>query len=374
MNELRPDSSGRGLDTCGSPQPDVGAVRHDVPLGPLTTLRCGGPATTLIEVASDADLVNEVAAADERGEQLLLLGRGSNLVIADAGFEGTAVHVETRGFDVSFEDEMATITAAAGEPWDLVVARCVSEGLVGVEALAGIPGTVGAAPIQNIGAYGADVATVLKLVLVYDRAQRRVRRIGVADCGFGYRDSRFKRERDRWVVIAIELQLPRHERGAMINYADLAKRLDVNVGDRVDPALVRRAVLALRREKGMVLDIEDRDTWSVGSFFVNPVVRAEQAAALPSTAPRWPIGHEGRGMPVKLSAAWLIEQAGFAKGRRLYPAAPAAVSTKHTLAVTNQGEATTADILELARAMRDAVRQQFGIELVPEPTLIGCQL
>lgn len=357
-----------------APLPGAGSIRHDVPLGPLTTLRCGGQARSFIEVKSDPDLINAVAKADQRGEPLLLLGRGSNLVIADEGFAGTVVRVSTRGMDIAFEDEVATVTASAGEPWDLVVARCVSEGLVGVEALAGIPGTVGAAPAQNIGAYGVEIATVLENVVAYDRVRQQLRRMPAADCRFGYRDSRFKREANRWVVIAVELRLPRHERGAVVGYADLARRLDVNVGDRVDPALVRRAVLSLRREKGMVLDIDDRDTWSVGSFFVNPMVTTAQAAALPITAPKWPVGGGGSAKPVKLSAAWLIEQAGFEKGHRLYPTAPAAVSSKHALALTNQGAATTADILELARAIRDAVLRQFDIELVPEPTLIGCQM
>lgn len=301
---------------------------------------------------------------------MLLLGRGSNLLIADQGFAGTAVHVSTRGIDVSFEDETATVVAAAGEPWDLVVARCVSEGWVGIEALAGIPGTVGAAPIQNIGAYGAQIGDSIAGVTAYDRRTRRTRRLSAADCAFGYRDSRFKREPDRFVVMSVELRLSRGDVGSRVRYPELADRLAVAVGDRVAPAAIRRAVLSLRRDKGMVLDIEDRDTWSVGSFFVNPIVTQGQAALLPDIAPRWPTA-EGR---VKFSAAWLIEHAGFGKGHALFPGAPAAVSTKHTLALTNRADATCADILDLARAIRAAVQRQFNVELVPEPTLIGCRL
>lgn len=355
--------------TGSGPCPSDSAARHEVMLAPLTTLRCGGPAAHLVDVASETALIEAVAAGDAAGEPVLLLGRGSNLVVADEGYPGTAIRVATRGFELRFDEEFAYVSAAAGEPWDLVVAHAVSEGLVGIEAMAGIPGTVGAAPVQNIGAYGAEIASTINHITAYDRKQRRVRRFDAQECGFGYRDSRFKREPDRWVVLAVELRLLRGQSGGVVHYAALADRLDVNTGDRVEAGLIRRAVLSLRRERGMVLDIDDRDTWSVGSFFVNPVVSESRGRTLPEDAPQWPAPGG-----VKISAAWLIEQAGFSKGDTLRPGAPAAISTKHALALTNQADATTADILELARAIRAAVGSKFEIELTPEPTLVGCEL
>ncbi len=259
------------------------------------------------------------------------------------------------------------VRAAAGEDWDSLVARAVDDGWVGVEALSGIPGSVGATPIQNVGAYGQEVSETLTAVRVWDRSQRRPRTLAAADCGFGYRTSRFKAEPDRFVVLEVVFAFPRGELGAPIGYAQLADRLGVEPGARVPVAAVRDAVLDLRRSKGMVLDAADHDTWSAGSFFTNLLLDPTVAERLPAEAPRWP-QPDGR---VKTSAAWLIERAGFARG---HGAGAARISTKHTLALTNRGGATTADLLALAREVRDGVSARFGVDLVPEPTLVDCTL
>jgi UDP-N-acetylmuramate dehydrogenase len=235
---------------------------------------------------------------------------------------------------------------------------------VGVEALAGIPGLVGATPIQNVGAYGQDVSQTVAQVRVWDRVLKGVRTFANADCGFGYRTSRFKADRDRHVVLDVTFQLRQGSLGAPVQYAELARTLGVELGRRAPLADVREAVLELRRSKGMVLDPADHDTWSVGSFFTNPVV---DEADLPDGAPAWP-QPDGR---VKTSAAWLIEQAGFHKG---YGAGPVGISSKHTLALTNRGGGTTEQLLALARELRDGVEAAYGIPLVNEPVLVGCEL
>ena len=350
------------------------------PLSGLTTLRVGGPAGTTVIVDSEADLVEAVAAADASGEQVTILGGGSNVVVADAGLPGTVIVVRTRGIDVSVDScSGAWVTVAAGEPWDDLVARAVEEEWSGLEALSGIPGLTGATPMQNVGAYGQEVADTLARVRAYDRRARRVDVIAAGDCGFGYRTSRFKAEPGRYVVLSVEFQVPLGSLSAPIGYAELADRLGVAVGERAPSIDVRAAVLELRRGKGMVLDPADHDTWSVGSFFTNPVV---SASAVPEGAPAWPVLGDAAGgaadVPhagddlVKTSAAWLVEHAGFGRG---YPeGGPARLSTKHTLAITNRGEATAADVIALARTIRDGVRDRFGVELVPEPVLLGCSL
>ncbi|TXL58015.1 UDP-N-acetylmuramate dehydrogenase [Aeromicrobium terrae] len=337
-------------------------------LAELTTLRLGGPARQVVEATTEADLIDAVRVVDEAGDPLLLVAGGSNLVVADAGFDGTVVRVLTRGVAVDADAcSGAMVTVQAGEPWDPFVERAVREGWVGVEALSGIPGSVGATPIQNVGAYGQEVAQTIASVRVYDRFDRAVRTIAAADCGFTYRSSRFKAEPHRFVVLTVSFQLPLGDLGAPIAYAELARTLGVEVGERVPAADVREAVLSLRRGKGMVLDPDDHDTWSAGSFFTNPVLSAVDAEALPEGAPRFaqPDG------TVKTSAAWLIERAGFTRG---HGTDRVALSSKHTLAVTNRGGATTDALLALAREVRDGVRDAFGVTLVPEPVLVGVSL
>lgn len=337
-------------------------------LAELTTLRLGGPARAVIEAHDEARLVDAVRIADEAGDPVLLVAGGSNLVVADEGFDGTVIRVLTSGIAVDADAcSGAMVTVAAGEPWDGVVARAVAEGWRGIEALSGIPGSTGATPIQNVGAYGQEVSQTIATVRVYDRYDQALRTIHAADCGFGYRTSRFKAEPQRYVVLTVAFQFPLGELGAPIAYAELARALGAEPGERVPTAGVRDAVLGLRRSKGMVLDVRDHDTWSAGSFFTNPVLSLEQADALPADAPRYaqPDG------TVKTSAAWLIEQAGFAKG---YGSDRVSLSTKHTLALTNRGGATTEDLLALAREIRDRVTTAYGIELVNEPMLVGCEL
>ena len=334
-----------------------------------TTLRLGGPAGSWSRATTEADLLDAVRRADEAGEPLLVLAGGSNLVVADDGFAGTVVEVATSGIRADYEGDDPTcggvvVTVAAGESWDAFVATAVERGWVGLEALSGIPGSVGATPIQNVGAYGQEVSQTLASVRVWDRKLRGLRTFAAAECGFGYRTSRFKADPGRHVVLEVTFQLRQGELGAPVAYAELARALGVEPGARAPMAEVREAVLGLRRAKGMVLDPADHDTWSAGSFFTNPVMAAD---VLPGGAPAWP---QADGL-VKTSAAWLIEHAGFGKG---YGDGPARLSTKHTLALTNRGDATTADLLALAREIRDGVEKRFAIRLVNEPVLVGCEL
>lgn len=339
-------------------------------LAQLTTLRLGGPARDVVEATTEQELVDAVRTADDAGVPLLLVAGGSNLVVGDAGFEGTVVLVRTTRRQVDADAcSGAMVTVQAGESWDALVAVAVESGWVGLEALSGIPGSVGATPIQNVGAYGQEVAQTIASVRVYDRAEQRVRTLFAVDCGFGYRHSRFKAEPGRFVVLAVAFQLRLGDLSAPVAYAELATRLGVDVGDRAPLADVRGAVLGLRAAKGMVLDADDHDTWSAGSFFTNPVLDADAAGRLPEGAPRFP---QADGT-VKTSAAWLIQAAGFERGHTV-AGGRAAVSSKHTLALTNRGDATGEDLLALAREVRDGVRDAFGITLVPEPVLVGCTL
>ena len=375
-------------------------AREHVALAGYTTLRLGGPARRLVEAATDEQVVAAIRAADDRGEPLLVLGGGSNLVVADEGFPGTVVHVTSAGVRHGSAGHgsgpagrgTVELTVAAGEDWDAVVAGCVAEGLAGLECLSGIPGCAGATPIQNVGAYGQEVAERIISVRVYDRQRGAVTDLAGADCGFGYRTSAFKRSlraapapgrpaavTGRFVVLNARFRLARDRLSAPVRYAELARALGVAEGGRAPLAAVRSAVLDLRRGKGMVLDPDDPDTRSVGSFFLNPVIdhghlaaveRAARAVVGPGVlVPRWPAGDVG----VKLPAAWLIEQAGFQKG---YPAAgtEARISSKHTLALVNPGGATAASLLALAREIREGVREAFGVELASEPVLVGAAL
>ena len=332
-----------------------------------TTLRLGGPAGDWVRAETEEQLVEAVTRADSAGRPVLVLGGGSNLVVADEGFSGTVVEVATLG--VHPESDLcggAVVTVAAGEDWDALVARAVHEGWVGLEALSGIPGSVGATPVQNVGAYGQEVADTIARVRVLDRLEGRVRTFFHGDCAFGYRTSRFKREPGRFVVLTVTFQLRLGDRAAPVRYAELARTLGVELGERPPLAAVREAVLRLRSGKGMVLDDADPDTWSAGSFFTNPVV---DPASLPDGAPAWP-QPDGR---VKTSAAWLIDRAGYGKGYA-GPGGRVSLSTKHTLALTNRGDARTTDLLALAREVREGVAERFGIVLENEPVLVGCRL
>ena len=338
-----------------------------------TTLRLGGPARDWVRATTEQELIEAVSTADADGTPVLVLGGGSNLVIADEGFDGLVVEVATSGVSPDTDDCEGVcggvmVRVAAGEPWDDFVATAAERGWAGIEALAGIPGSVGATPIQNVGAYGQEVSQTVASVRVWDRALKGIRTFAAADCGFGYRHSRFKADPSRHVVLTVDFQLRPGTLGAPITYAELARTLDVEAGQRAPLADVRQAVLALRSGKGMVLDPADHDTWSAGSFFTNPFLTPDQAAALPADAPRWP---QADGT-VKSSAAWLIEHAGFDKGYDV--GGRTSLSTKHTLALTNRGSASTAELLALARAVRDGVEQAFGIRLVNEPVLVGCSL
>ncbi|CAA9378784.1 UDP-N-acetylmuramate dehydrogenase [uncultured Nocardioides sp.] len=336
-----------------------------------TTLRLGGPAARWERATTEAEVVEAVSAADDRGEPVLVLGGGSNLVVSDEGFPGTVVEVATTGVRPDVEDGVSCggvlVTVAAGEDWDALVARAVERGWVGIEALSGIPGAVGATPIQNVGAYGQDVSQTIASVRVWDRTLRGVRTFAAADCHFGYRHSRFKADPGRHVVLDVTFQLAQGDLSTPVRYAELARTLGVEQGQRAPLADVRAAVLSLRAGKGMVLDDEDPDTWSAGSFFTNPFLTPEEAAGLPDDAPRWP-QPDGT---LKTSAAWLIEHAGFSRG---HGQGRVSLSTKHTLALTNRGGASAEELLGLAREVRDGVAARFGVRLVNEPVLVGLEL
>jgi UDP-N-acetylmuramate dehydrogenase len=375
-----------------------------VPLSGLTTLQVGGPAARLAEARSADEVAEAVLDADASGEPLLVLGGGSNLVVSDDGFPGTALRIATSGLTVKEAGNRVLVTVAAGENWDRVVEWSVTEKLAGLECLAGIPGLTGATPIQNVGAYGQEVAGTITTVTVLDRAAGSVTSLAGAECRFGYRTSRFKRSAwprtessregaavpgptGRYVVLDVTFGLERDPLSIPVRYAELAARLGVEIGDRAPLDDVRAAVLELRRGKGMVLDSTDPDTTSAGSFFTNPLLGPGELARLerqadarrpgirvptfPAQADADPSGDRD-GPLVKVPAAWLIEQAGFAKG---YPGSGAArISSKHTLAITNAGGATAADLIGLARQIAAGVRSAFGIELDHEPVLVGMTL
>ena len=349
-----------------------GELLTGVRLADLTTLRLGGPPTVAVRVDTEAELVDVVRSLDAHDAELLIVGGGSNLVVADEGFRGTVVLVRTRGITAADAGPgEVDLTVSAGEPWDDLVRATVGDGFGELAALSGIPGLAGATPIQNVGAYGQEVATVVRSVRVLDRASGGVDELGPAVCGFGYRDSTFKRDR-RYIVLAVTLRLRRGSR-TPVRYAELARSLGVPAGADAPAAAVREAVLHLRRSKGMVIDpvppggTQDPDTVSAGSFFTNPVLAAAEASRLPAEAPRFPAG-EGL---LKLSAAWLIEGAGFGRG---YGHGAARISSRHPLALTNRGGATTAELLALAGEIVVGVRDRFGLTLVPEPVLVGCSL
>lgn len=325
-------------------------------------------------VTARDEMVQTIRDVQSLAEPLLILAGGSNVVIGDDGFPGTALLVRTRGVEVVAEtDDSVTVRVAAGEPWDDFVATTVEAGWSGLECLSGIPGSAGATPIQNVGAYGQEVAETVCGVEAYDRVKDEVVRLAAEDCGFAYRSSVF-RHSDRWAVLSVDFRLTRSPLSAPVRYAELARKLGVATGERVPLAEARAAVRTLRAGKGMLLDPADPDTRSVGSFFTNPVLDAEAYRLLLERVgelgepPAWP----GAGGVVKVSAAWLIERAGFGKGYR--GPGGVAISSKHTLALTNPGGGSTADLLALAREIRDGVHRRFGVTLHPEPVLVRCTL
>ncbi len=331
-------------------------VRRDVRLADLTTLAVGGPIDRLVEVSDAAELVAAVRDADESGRPLLLLGGGSNVVAPDEGWPGDVVAVRSQGI----RRDGNTLVVAAGHDWDALVAHTVEDELAGMEALSGIPGSTGATPVQNVGAYGQEVAQTITAVRVYDRREKAERTLNPDECGFAYRDSRLKREPGRFVVLDVAFALHPGERSRPVGYAELARALGVEIGESAALADVRAAVLELRRGKGMVLDPADPDSRSAGSFFTNPIVPAERAV---EGCPSWPAG-DGQ---VKLSAAWLVQSAGFGRGTRQ---GHVGTSSRHSLALTTEDGATAAELMAFAGRVIDAVRERFGVTLVPEPTAV----
>jgi UDP-N-acetylmuramate dehydrogenase len=332
-------------------------------LSALTTLRLGGAADQFYRVTTEQELLDLECSEDDLGDWVLLVAGGSNLVVADEGFRGSAIKIETRGIDA--ESDLcggAFVTVQAGEPWDDFVAHAIDQGWTGIEALSGIPGSVGATPIQNVGAYGQEVSEVIARVRCWDRGDLALKTFTASECGFGYRTSRFKAEPQRYVVLSVTFQFRLGTLGSPVQYAELARALGVGPGERAPMSDVREAVLELRRGKGMVLDPADHDTWSAGSFFTNPFVPA---------APEGGPAYDQPDGTVKTSAAWLIEKAGFAKG---YGNDRVALSHKHTLALTNRGAGTTKELLALAEEIQRGVHSTFGIWLVNEPVLVNCTL
>lgn len=375
-------------------------------LADATTMRVGGAPARWIEATTRDEVIAAYAELLADDEPHLLLGGGSNTVASSEPFEGTVLQIATRGIEAlpvvaaphrpageePPADETVVLRVEAGEGWDALVERTVADGLAGLEALSGIPGSVGAAPIQNIGAYGQEVASTLAAIELLDAETLEVRRIPASELRLGYRDSALKRGDLQGVVLSVDLRLRRSADGRSqpVAYQQLATALGVELGTRVPLEDVRASVLALRSSKGMVLS-DDPDSVSAGSFFTNPLVSARFAAGLPKDAPRWSVAPEpsatvlpldadtplpslDRPVPrVKLSAAWLIEQAGIERGFAL-PGSRAAVSSKHTLAITNRGGATGEQVAELARFVQARVENQFGVHLVPEPVLVGLHL
>ena len=343
-------------------------IERDVPLAPLTTLELGGAAERFVVVRSERELSAAVELAAENGWPLTILGGGSNVIVADGGVPGLVVRIELRGVTWSRTREELLVDVAAGEPWDGFVAAAVSQGRAGLECLSGIPGSVGGTPVQNVGAYGVEVAERIESVRIFDVPNRRFAEIPAADCGFGYRASRFRGNRDA-IVTSVRFVLPATAT-AEARYPELVRELG---GNAAPPHEVREAVLRLRRSKSMVIDPEDENHRSVGSFFVNPVVSPEvadgaataAAERLPDrTLPRFPAA-DGK---VKLSAAFLIEAAGFRKGERR---GAVGISSRHSLALVHHGGGTAAGLVAFARQIRDTVTERLGVNLRPEPVFLG---
>ncbi len=348
-------------------------IERDVPLAPLTTLELGGYARYFVRARDEATIAEALRWAHERGTPAVVLGGGSNIVFADDAIDALVIRIETRGTAFVRDGNAVKLRAAAGEPWDRLVAETVDRDLAGLECLSGIPGSVGATPVQNVGAYGQEIADVVTAVRVLDRKTRAVEILPAGDCGFSYRNSRFKAEPDRYVVLEVEFAL-RTDARPTLHYDELRRAL----ADQPRPSLAatRAAVLELRRRKSMVIDADDPNRRSVGSFFTNPVVDAETAnrvvhialsegfAPGPDAVPRWPVD----GGRVKLAAGWLIEHAGLSRGFRR---GAVGISSRHALALVHPGGGTTAELVALARDVRDRVRARFVVDLVPEPVFVG---
>ena len=331
-----------------------------------TSLRVGGPAKKFVEVGTETEIIAAIEAAGDT--PILIIGGGTNILVADTGFEGTVIRITSHSIQSEIDAcSGATLTIGAGENWDEFVATTLERGFAGLETLSGIPGTVGAAPIQNIGAYGHEVSEFITRVRTYDRQAKGLKTFTNAECDFSYRNSHFKAHPGRYVVLDVQFNLRQGEMTTAITYAELAKKLGIEVGEKAPIAATRTAVLELRGAKGMLLNPSDRDSWSAGSFFTNPIVSKEIAAKLPEGAPQWPTSD---GM-VKTSAAWLIENSGVHKGDSH---GGARVSTKHVLALTNAGNATATDIAELAKSAQQSVFEKFGITLEAEVNLVGITL
>ena len=335
-------------------------------LSDYTSLRVGGPAKKFVEVSSEAEIIAAIEAAGD--SPILIMGGGTNILVSDSGFAGTVIHISNNSLKSEVDAcSGATLTIGAGENWDEFVAMTIERGFAGLESLSGIPGTIGASPIQNIGAYGHEVAEYITRVRTYDRIAKGLKTFTNSECEFSYRNSHFKAHPGRYVVLDVQFQLRIGEMTAPIMYAELAAKLGIAVGDKASVVATRTAVLELRGMKGMLLSKTDHDSWSAGSFFTNPIVSKEIADALPADAPRWPT-EDGK---VKTSAAWLIEHSGIHKGDEI---GGARISTKHVLALSNSGSATASDIAALAKRARDHVQEKFGITLVAEVNLIGLEI
>ena len=335
-------------------------------LSKYTSLRVGGPATKIVQVSTQAQII---AAIEEAGDTpVLIMGGGTNVLIADKGFDGTVIRISNNSVQSEVDAcSGATLTIGAGEDWDVFVQTTINSGFAGLETLSGIPGTVGAAPIQNIGAYGHEVSEFITRVRTYDRELKEIYTFTNSQCEFTYRNSYFKAHPGRYVVLDVQFQLRIGEFSAPITYLELSKKLGIEPGDKAPVVATRAAVLELRASKGMLLSPDDHDSWSAGSFFTNPIISQQAADGLPDAAPKWPL-NDGR---VKISAAWLIENAGMHKGDEV---GGARISTKHVLALTNSGDATAADIAELAKRARNQVKEIFGITLEAEVNLIGIEI
>jgi len=335
-------------------------------LSKYTSFRVGGPAQKIVQVSTEAEII---AAIEEAGDSpVLIMGGGTNVLIADKGFDGTVIRISNNSVQSEVDAcSGATLTIGAGEDWDTFVQTTIDRGYAGLETLSGIPGTVGAAPIQNIGAYGHEVAEFITRVRTYDRQEKAVKTFTNAQCEFTYRNSHFKAHPGRYVVLDVQFQIRIGEISDPITYVELAKKLGIDPGDKATVKETRAAVLELRSSKGMLLSPDDHDSWSAGSFFTNPIVTQQQADTLPNAAPKWPL-NDGR---VKISAAWLIENSGTHKGDEV---GGARISTKHVLALSNSGNATAADIAELAKRARNQVKEVFGITLEAEVNLVGVEI
>jgi len=335
-------------------------------LSKYTSFRVGGPAQKIVQVSTEAEII---AAIEEVGDSpVLIMGGGTNVLIADKGFDGTVIRISNNSVQSEVDAcSGATLTIGAGEDWDTFVQTSIDRGYAGLETLSGIPGTVGAAPIQNIGAYGHEVAEFITRVRTYDRQEKAIKTFTNAQCEFTYRNSHFKAHPGRYVVLDVQFQIRIGEMSDPITYVELAKKLGIDPGDKATVKETRAAVLELRASKGMLLSPDDHDSWSAGSFFTNPIVTQQQADTLPNAAPKWPL-NDGR---VKISAAWLIENSGTHKGDEV---GGARISTKHVLALSNSGNATAADIAELAKRARNQVKEVFGITLEAEVNLVGVEI